>query len=171
MEKIQSKLVLLLTVYCSYSGWPTKEGKNLNIKWRRKYLFWCIKVRRKYSFWLFQWFIRQVNLTERILREVKASEIMQYYSVEAEELNEHIWFDLREWIINHNLSRGKFMDSFCLLGPYEILLQACFLANHPFLHKIKADLTPLIIQRFKREAGFWVQFIFIKKWAYNANFF
>lgn len=46
------------------------------------------------------------------------------------------------------------MDSFCLLGPYEILLQACFLANHPFLHKIKADLTPLIIQRFKREAGF-----------------
>lgn len=94
---------------------------------------------------------------------MRASEIMQYYSMETEELNEDILFDLREWIINHNLSRGKFMDSFCLLGAYEILLQACFLAKQPFLHRIKADLTLLIIQRFKRKAGFWVQSIFTEE--------
>lgn len=150
-------------MYCSFTGWPNKEGKILDIKGRRKYLFWYIKGRRKYSFWLFQWFRSQVHLSERTLREVRASEIMLYYSAEREELNEDISFNLREWIINHNLSRGKFMDSFCLLGAYEILLRACFLASQPFFHKIKADLTLLIIQRFKREAGFRVQFIFTKK--------
>lgn len=169
---MQSKLVLLLTVYCSFSGLQNQGEKILNIKGRRKYFFWYIKGSRKHSFWLFQWFSSQVHLTERILREMRASEIMQYYSMETEELNEDILFDLREWIINHNLSRGKFMDSFCLLGAYEILLQACFLANQPFLHRIETDLTLLIIKDLREKLDFECSlFSQRNKHTMPANFF
>lgn len=77
-------------------------------------------------------------------------EVAQHCSVETEQLNEDILFELRIWIINHNLSKRTFMVLLCLLCPSEILLQACLLAKQALLHGVTADLMYVISQRFKR---------------------
>lgn len=97
-------------------------------------------------------------------------EIAQHRSVETEQLNEDILFELRIWIINRSLSKRTFMDLLCLMsqGDFTLSTLSSQAGPSPWDHsRLDVCDMPEILERSCISA----QFLHHRDARYSADFF